>query len=355
MKDEKIFLSWFGMLNFVLAILVVLIHTYNASTYGLEYGKGISSSVLWIEDYFSHNLAHTAVPLFFAISGYLYFRTVSFVNLKEKLKRRVYTLCIPYLIWNFIYFLLFFALSQIPFLRENVNSIQSISIDAPTIVSSLLFYKYNYIMWFIYQLIIYVFLLSPILILILRNNISIALTITILAIAYSMGFLEVPCLSEKNMAIGIYPDMLAYFFIGGALSKSNIFSLANGRLLGGAFILIAQIIWFLNYSGYKSWHYNVLNFCFCTFSILGIFMVLGSLKRPCPNLKLASCSFFIFTIHPFLLECVQKIIYLKLPHTNWSALIDYIISPAVTIIICLCIAMILKKYIPKVYSFLGGR
>ena len=355
MKNEKIFLSWFGVLNLVLAVLVVLIHTYNAASYGLEYGKGLGSAILWIEDYFSHNLAHIAVPLFFAISGYLYFRTVSFENIKEKLNRRIHSLCIPFLIWNFIYLLLFFTLSQIPFLRENVNSVQSVPIDSTTIVSSLFFYKYNYIMWFIYQLIIYVFLLSPLLIIILRNNIATAITITSLISLYSIGMLEVPRLSVETMAVGIYPDMLAYFIIGGVLSRSKLLTPPDTKMLGWTLFIAAQIIWFFNYSGYKQWHYNVLNFCFCLFSILGIFLLLSCIKKPCPNVKLASCSFYIFTIHPFLLECVQKIFYMKLPHNSWGALIDYTVSPIVTVIICLYIGMFLKKYKINLYHFLGGR
>ena len=47
-----------------------------------------------------------AVPLFFIISGYLFFRSFrsewSWRGYKEKLHRRIYTLLIPYLIWNFV-------------------------------------------------------------------------------------------------------------------------------------------------------------------------------------------------------------------------------------------------------------
>ncbi len=34
------------------------------------------------------------------------------------------------------------------------------------------------------------------------------LTILILAVVYSIGYLELPNLSENTMMIGIYPDML---------------------------------------------------------------------------------------------------------------------------------------------------
>lgn len=355
MKNEKILLSWFGLLNFILACLVVLIHTYNANSYGLIYNNGVRSTVLLFEDFFSHDIAHIAVPLFFSISGYLYFRTVTYSNIKDKMARRIHTLCIPYLVWNFVYLVLFFILSQIPFLRDNVNSLQSFNFDFNTLLSAILFHKYNYIMWFVYQLIIYVFLLSPFLIYVLNNRFLSGLVVCILGVVYSFGFLEIPKLSEYTMAVGIFPDMLAYFIIGGILAKNDYNFSSKGMMLGGAIIIIAQLLWLFNYSGYKLWHYNALNFAFCSLSIIGIFMALANTKTQCPKIGWTSCSFFIFTIHPFLLECIQKLVYLALPHNELSALLDYVISPTVTISICVMIAMQMRKIAMPLYSFLGGR
>lgn len=104
MNKDKIFLSWLSPLKFVLTCLIVYIHSYNAQNYGLIYNLGIHSSTLWIEDIVSQNLAHIAVPLFFAISGYLYFRTLTFANLKEKLKRRsIFFMCSLYYLECYIF------------------------------------------------------------------------------------------------------------------------------------------------------------------------------------------------------------------------------------------------------------
>lgn len=54
--------------------------------------------------FISRILASVAVPLFFFISGYLFFfRTTFSVDVyKKKLKSRIKTLLIPYLFWNFV-------------------------------------------------------------------------------------------------------------------------------------------------------------------------------------------------------------------------------------------------------------
>lgn len=55
-----------------------------------------------IADLFSQVLARTAVPLFFLISGYLFFYKSSFSwpMYGSKLRKRAQTLLLPYLFWN---------------------------------------------------------------------------------------------------------------------------------------------------------------------------------------------------------------------------------------------------------------
>lgn len=62
-------------------------------------------------------IATIAVPLFFLISGYLFFIGVKSFSLKvyrNKIKKRIKTLFAPYMIWNIIY-IIFFLMAQIFF------------------------------------------------------------------------------------------------------------------------------------------------------------------------------------------------------------------------------------------------
>lgn len=92
--------SYITALRFPLAVLVVFIH--NSYTYINP--AGWASSV----GYFgSRLLPAVAVPLFFCISGYLFFLNTERFTPRvylHKLHRRFYTLLIPFLVWNLIAF-----------------------------------------------------------------------------------------------------------------------------------------------------------------------------------------------------------------------------------------------------------
>ena len=95
-------------LRCMLIIFVVIIHTNlvadtpcSDSVYAQGYD--IIGNLLWLCN-----------PLFFAISGYLFFYSVDFSGkvYAGKMKRRFHTLLVPYLLWNTIYLLLFSAVYQ---------------------------------------------------------------------------------------------------------------------------------------------------------------------------------------------------------------------------------------------------
>lgn len=94
------------ILRFPLAVFVVAIHCYYFNAQGIN--KSIDTSAQYVKgiiDFCSIILTDCAVPMFFAISGYLYFLKKNRFTFKEyaiKMGGKCNTLLIPYLIWNFI-------------------------------------------------------------------------------------------------------------------------------------------------------------------------------------------------------------------------------------------------------------
>ena len=82
-------------LRFPLIFLIVMLHCY--SVVRLEGNRDVYFKTLYP---FSLWLGETGVPGFFFISGYLFF--LSKKSYGQKLKTRVHTLLIPYLLWNAI-------------------------------------------------------------------------------------------------------------------------------------------------------------------------------------------------------------------------------------------------------------
>ena len=110
MTNDELLSKTISYLRFPLIVGVVFIHNKMAE---INVQGDIVSYDDWpwltyTMDFFSSVLPTIAVPLFFFISGFLFFYKVDFdknVYIK-KLKSRYHTLVIPYLIWNFVGFLI---------------------------------------------------------------------------------------------------------------------------------------------------------------------------------------------------------------------------------------------------------
>lgn len=95
-------------LRFPLIVCVVMLHTFilGESQFGIVH---VPVGKFPVFDVFDHvikaDIGEMAVPLFFFISGFLFFYKTDF-NLsiyRLKLKRRFHSLFIPYLFWNIAY------------------------------------------------------------------------------------------------------------------------------------------------------------------------------------------------------------------------------------------------------------
>lgn len=92
-------------MRFPLAAMVVLLHSQQIGTdYNLPNWTNMSGEDIFtaVNIFFSHALCHVAVPVFFVISGYLFFYGIKKFDGKiyfDKLKKRS-RFIIPYLLWN---------------------------------------------------------------------------------------------------------------------------------------------------------------------------------------------------------------------------------------------------------------
>ena len=97
----------------ICTIFVVYIHSDNTTQYELN-GK-IGDIAKFIEGIIAPSIINVAVPLFFLISGILYFRNYNWNKVLSKYKSRINSIVIPYFAWNIIYTIVavFFTVSII--------------------------------------------------------------------------------------------------------------------------------------------------------------------------------------------------------------------------------------------------
>lgn len=82
-------------LRLPLMLMIVLLHTYTAASY--NHDMPMYHCITYI---FAMWLGESGVPTFFFVSGFLFFRSSK--SYVEKLKKRFYSLLIPYFSWNLL-------------------------------------------------------------------------------------------------------------------------------------------------------------------------------------------------------------------------------------------------------------
>lgn len=111
--EDGAMLTTASFMHFPLMMIVVLNHIYIS---GLKLGAGVDAFVVGSYT-LSKIVGNMAVPCFFFISGYLFFRNVESLSVRlycDKLRRRVQTLLQPYLLWNLL-ILALYAIGQMAF------------------------------------------------------------------------------------------------------------------------------------------------------------------------------------------------------------------------------------------------
>ncbi len=152
-------------ISFFLMILVAYIHGFNLNLFMQgEGGKPIADWLRFLENAVSDGFCRVAVPMFFAISGYL--ATIKITAFspdihREMLRKRLGSLVVPYLLVSFFGILLVVVLLLVPWSKPFFNNF-SISSPLSRWIRIWLFSPVPFQLWFIRFLWFY-FMMYPLL------------------------------------------------------------------------------------------------------------------------------------------------------------------------------------------------
>lgn len=358
MFDDKILSKTITALRFPMIFLVVLLHTIiiDQNCLGkilIPHGKypvfDISLHIL------QRNLGDIAVPLFFFISGYLFFLNIkdfNFVVYKNKLKKRNKSLLIPYLLWNTLFFIFLLTCYYISpsivqsfekfFSKLTVTSfIQSYwSLNGSPILAP---------MWFIRDLII-LNVISPFIYWIIKKTNLIIVIIA--AVFFMVGiYYETPGIGGRIW----FPYMFGAFWSIQGKNFLNTFNKYRILIFSSFFFFVSIDTW-LSSIGHSTTIINHLSIVFgiaCVPLICAYFIKKGVIQD---NLYIAKASFFVFGFHMFIINIPNKFLPLLIPINTFSAILLQIMIPSIVCIFCLIIYSVLNRYFPKLSSILvGGR
>ena len=282
-----------------------------------------------------------SVPIFLLISGYLFFREGSYELTKElwisKFKKRIFSLLVPYLLWNFIGYIIYAIKIGFDF-EDLFHSFWVIDIPGRSGSSPI-----DGPLWYVRNLMIMV-VISPI--------ISYMMKYTKWYLILIMTILWIIQIPPFNKGIGI----AFYFFSLGGYLRMFDYHVENLQRYA-KYLIIAYPIYviyaFLMQSNTDSWDFQlgILLGIGAIFSLTIHFIKCGS--ENCKFTKILSeTSFFIYCLHDLLLQFLKPF-FSEILGTGDFAYLSLIV---VDIALCLGFFYVLKRISPKVTSLLmGGR
>ena len=109
--------------SLVAMVLLVYVHAYNLHPRYLQPWTPVDEPLradTWLQYFLANGLLRFRIPILFAISGYLFAHFDTGTPHRQRLKRRVRTLLVPYLLWSALGLGGTWALEQFPYTRQLV-------------------------------------------------------------------------------------------------------------------------------------------------------------------------------------------------------------------------------------------
>lgn len=344
-KNENIFSNKIILISIFMGICIVYQH--------VKFDRTLHPFINEWHD-FAIFIRNACVPMFFAISGYLFFRGFNFAKLKSKLRRRVDTLLIPYLIWNIVYVILFVVLYKMGYMKSI-----PITLDFAGILKGVVNSECSPL-WFVRYLMLFV-CIAPLAYFVLRYRILGALFILGLVVMNIYNYMTgafVNGIDVNANTLVMFNYQFIFFALGayGALCWSQLIEHPSREKS-----YISIIIMLILVSLY--WCYLKDNGTVWTNHIYRVFLIplFWFAFDILPEIKIMpwmKFSFFIYCSHMFVLYCAQGITARIYPYLGkyqpLFAFVEYIILGILTVYLLLKIVTILKFRTPKIFCLISG-
>ena len=340
------------MLRFPLIVGVVFIHAYHSTVVVSGQEIGVSQTghfASFTRYYLSNVIARVSVPLFFMLSGYLFFYGFdgTWAGYLRKFKSRTKSLVVPYLFWNVLVLLVFIVTQKSPAVYAYVKStnppISSLGIRG---LFNLIFginrQPIAYQFWFIRDLIVLV-LLTPAIYYALKKTPYILLPLLLIA-----------WLSDQ-WPIYIPAPLAAVFFSSGAYLSIHKINLSRIDPHGKVIIFIYLVLSVLDALTRQAEYHSLLHNIGVGFGVVSAFYFTSIIARTSRIkqwlLRLAPYSFFLFATHEPLLRLARLLAYSVIkPTRDAEIMLLYLTLPVLVIVICTTAYAVLNRSFPTMVA-----
>ena len=318
--------------SLICTFMVIMRHARNLQAFwGTEQVNNICG---FVENGFSV-LTEIAVPYFFLISGFFFFRTNFYQKGKyvEMLRKKWWTLMIPFLFWNIIWGIFLYAIGFMDWEESLTHK-----------VLHLVRSDYYGALWYVRNLML-MMVLVPIYGWIFRlKNRWIYACVSVFLLWW---WWPVDCAWFST-------EGWLFFFLGGMLQQND--SLLEKQMPRWMIVTLV-VIWLTLCFAHPFWGLTMNKIC----TLLGIvvFWQLMVLLHGRPKeylMPMIPMTFFIYVNHFWIVKGIKVLIAQYYPENGTIALAAYFVLPIITFFLLYYMGWLWKKVFPHSYEFcMGGR
>ena len=345
--NEEQFRSRIYWVTFLFSMLVVWVHSYNGELFlGLT---GQAAMVDRIERAVGEQLGQMAVPGFFMVSAYLFYRRFTWEKLLYKWKSRVHSVLIPYFLWNFLYYMAYVMATRIPAITRLIGK-TAVPFDGGQLVRAVAFYGYNPVFWYLFQLILLV-ALAPLVYTVMRGNLTGAAALGIMAFGL-----------WKNWAMPLLNLDALFYFCAAAWASLHRDTWGRGieertgvrkNMTAGAILLTAMgLLLYLGRFGGLLWERPLYTVCWRLWGVCGAVLAVKAADLPDAR-EWMKHNFFLYAIHFAWVRFINKAAAAAFPGSAVIALAAFILMPVLMTAVSALIGGAMRRFVPNVYYMLS--
>ena len=344
-------------ISFVCALMVVGIH---CSSIPRGWWSGASDTPVWIvalQTLGTNTIARLAVPWFFVISGFFLVKDLDissasgfsgcfcgvFAWWKRSLLRRVFTLGIPYLLWNLIYYV--FKLSTGKYGFDAWHCAAQLTgydlYEAPACGQ----------LWYVRCVFFYV-LCAPVFVVLFGNRCIGMMSIVTLAVCWLVG-VGIPM---RYMQLTDF-SYIMYFGSGVYLGLGHNFPIKLTRKIGFVLVVITVIFVMGVMYGAISKNGCVYGVASKILVVVGVPTLWGNGQRIARRTQrwkhLYGLTFFVYAMHVILVSVAYKIASRLMSPVMYES-VGYLVKIAVGVFGSIAIGKALGRFAPRMLKTLSG-
>lgn len=356
-NNKELYWKRIQLISFVLAVFIIIRH--NSSIYNYD-----SPTILTIYEGFKYSITEIAVPLFFIISGFNYFNHFSITDQKRKFGNRIKSLLVPYLVWNTV-FCVFCIITSSDFFSQFFIGRTKFVVTPLNVIWGCIFHmECNSQFWFVFTLMVCV-LINPLIYYVIRNKYTGGAFLIVLYVGIMFFGFKLPSYYFYRT------DAFLYYYLGAFLGlhfnnrfiknsspiekpyeDSALKKLISSKafyILTGAIAMCFSILLLIPnlHASIRVFIILICSYGFWRFSYICRFILFKWLPQ-------GGTTFLMYAAHGIIQPVTVKLLYFLFPKYNWFSAINFVLAITITVLLCMAIRWVTKRYLPIVDKIITG-